>query len=330
MADGAGDTLVATDTAVGPVDSLGSPDTVHVWDTGGGAVDTAGGGDTLPTVDTRVVDTAGDGEVVTLGCPAAVITVAEGAEVLPQTLLHLSGEGSHGLAPVVGYQWTVEQPSGAASVFLPSASSPNPMFEVNVAGTYLFHLGVVDAEGRASCQVATYLVTVTPVAALHIELLWTSPGDDDETDTGYTAFGESVGTDVDLHLLDSGGVREDGQPAWFDTRVDCYWQAPAPGEIRFDASLDRDDTDGAGPENINFGSPGDGASYRIGVHYWDDWGYGLSYATVRVYVHGALVYEVGPTEIRNFDLWEVGTIAWPEGVVTPTGGVTPDYPVPFF
>ena len=332
----ASDTAVGpTDTAVGPTDTAGAHDT---FSGDSAAYDTAVTDVIVPA--DGAVDAASDtwsqGDVVTLGCPQAIITVAEGPEVIPQTTLHLAGASSHGLAPIVGYQWTVEQPSGSASVFLPSSSSPTPAFEVNVAGTYLFHLRVVDAEGRLSCQVATFPVYVVAPDAIHVELLWTTPNDSDETDTGFTAFGESVGSDVDLHLLHPSARADGGGPGWFDSRYDCYWSNDAPNwggaGVTDDPSLDRDDTDGAGPENLNLAYPEPGRAYRIGVHFWDDWGYGVAFARVRVYVYGNLVYESPSTELLNYDLWDVGTITWPATTVIPTPPpqITHIYPVPFF
>jgi len=346
--DGAGtdaaDTAVGpTDTAVGPTDTaVGPTDTVFANDTpvaDSAAHDTAVTDAldvTLPS--DAAVDTASDTwsseDVVTLGCPHAIITVAEGHDVIPQTVLHLSGTSSTGLAPIVGYQWTVEQPSGAVSTFLPSSGHPTPMFEANVVGTYHFHLRVVDAEGRPSCQVATFPVYVVALDAIHIELLWTTPGDADETDTGFTAFGESVGSDVDLHFLHPDAVADDGGTGWFDALWDCYWSDGRPGGWASGGgpSLDRDDTDGGGPENLNFSNPQSGLTYRIGVHYWDDWGFGVALVRIRVYIYGALVYEAGPKQLVPSDLWDVGTLTWATNAFVPTGppAVTANYPVPFF
>ncbi|PKN58133.1 MAG: hypothetical protein CVU56_07255 [Deltaproteobacteria bacterium HGW-Deltaproteobacteria-14] len=331
----ASDTAVGpTDTAVGPTDTVFANDTLAAHDTAVSDVLDV----TLPN--DGVGDTASDTwaaeDVITLGCPQAVITVAEGSEVSPQTVLHLSSSGSNGLAPIAGYQWTVEQPSGSVSVFLPSASGPTATFEVNVVGTYLFHLRVVDAEGRPSCQLATFVVHVGAPEGIHVELLWTTPNDEDETDTGFTSFGDSVGSDVDLHFLHPIARADDGGPGWFDSRYDCYWSNVAPNwggaGVSDDPSLDRDDTDGAGPENLNLAYPEPGVAYRIGVHYWDDWGFSVAFATVRVYVYGELVYASAPQELNRLELWDVGTLTWGTNAFVPTAppDVTTNYPVPFF
>ena len=121
---------------------------------------------------------------------------------------------------------------------------------------------------------------------------------------------------------------------------DCFWFNAYPDWADYgaagDPGLDRDDTDGAGPENINLDGPEDGAVYPIGVHNWDDHGYGNSFATVRVYVYNVLVYEAANVELQSKDMWCVASLAWPSGEITPclddAGGphITPDYRHPMF
>jgi len=60
--------------------------------------------------------------------------------------------------------------------------------------------------------------------------------------------------------------------------------------------------------------------YRLAVHYWDDNGHGSSYATVRVFVHGMLVFEEADVELKNCEMWEVGTLEWPSGTIVPATG----------
>ena len=280
-------------------------------------------------------------------CPMAVIGVEEGEEVVPQTMLHLVGDGSSASEGTVArWEWTVEQPVGSASVFMPSSQFPNPQFEANVAGTYTFHLTVWDAQNRRSCVAATYEVLVIPDEALHIELIWHTPGDDDESDTGPFA-----GSDVDLHFLHPDAPSDpsapdldfDGLPdPYFDQPYDCYWFNPHPDWADFgstnddDPGLDRDDTDGAGPENINLNVPEGGRRYEVAVHYWNDHGYGAALATVRIYIYQTLVFEVADVRLINHDLWCAAYIDWPSGAVTPCENeagaprITPNYQHPMF
>jgi hypothetical protein len=140
--------------------------------------------------------------------------------------------------------------------------------------------------------------------------VWRTPGDPDETDVGFNA-----GSDVDLHVLHPNGC-------WNDTTWDCFFNnTNADWGIRGsddgDAALEIDDTDGAGPEIISVSRP-ESLSYRVGVHYYDDHGYGVSFASIRIYVFGILAAEFLDQELVGTDYWwEVATIEWPSGTVTP-------------
>jgi hypothetical protein len=241
------------------------------------------------------------------------------------------------------YEWSVVAPPGSVSVFLPSAAAPDPTFEVNVAGTYIFRLKVWDEENTESCLEAEYQVLVIPDEAIHVELLWVTPNDPDETDTGPEA-----GSDLDLHFTHQfavGSVDVDGDgenEPWFHSFYDCFWFNTFPNWGSFnptvddDPGLDRDDTDGGGPENMNLNVPENGLTYKVGVHYWHDHGMGLANATVRVYIHSVLVFQVEGVTLVNNDMWEVATVAWPSGQVSPITGnggglkIIPDYPNPIF
>jgi hypothetical protein len=275
--------------------------------------------------------------------PVAVIEVAEGDEVFPQTVLHLSGAKSYVQSgSITKWEWAVKQPVGSASQFEPSSTYVNPTFQANVAGTYYFKLMVWSGDGQPSCEAAVAQVVVTPDEGIHIELVWDTPNDSDQTDEGQEA-----GADLDLHVKhpDALGpdIDKDGKPdGWFDQPYDCFWFNPTPnwGSLDPDAGDDpemtRDDTDGAGPENVDLALPEDGLTYRVGVHYWHDHKFGPSYATVRIYIGTALAYEAKDVKLVNHDMWDVCTIEWPSGKITPTPGVgtsrkiTPNYENPFF
>jgi hypothetical protein len=270
----------------------------------------------------------------------AIIKCEEGDQVIPQTVLHLIGDESYvdNGSNVAKWEWEVDQPSGSQSSFVPSSTFPNPTFEVNVSGVYTFYLTAYNQLGTPSCFPAEHDVVVIPEDAIHIELLWFTPEDPDETDTG-----PSSGADLDLHFLHPSAAGPDldgnGLPdGWFDVPLDCFWYNAHPEWGSMDPAvddnpaLDRDDTDGAGPENLNLYLPEE-AVYRVGVHYWNDHDYGPSYATVRVYIYSQLVFEASDVMLTDEDLWEVCTISWPSGKVAlfDTGGdgtykITPNYP----
>jgi hypothetical protein len=266
-------------------------------------------------------------------CPLAKILITTGSskdpveEVEPQKILQFSGAQSvaPGGADIVKWQWSVKkQPTGSNQDFIPSKSFPKPTFQANAAGEYVFCLKVTDSNGQDSCEEACSAVFVTPSDALHIELLWDTPGDPDQTNTGPGA-----GADMDLHFANplasqSSGLDLDcdgeGDP-WFDKTFDCFWLNPAPQwgnasvDVPDDGRLDLDDTDGAGPENMNLAQP-EGTlqnplQYAVGVHYWNDFGLGSSFATVRVYVLGTLTNEFKSQEMKALDMWYVGKLNWP-------------------
>ena len=250
------------------------------------------------------------------------ITVEEGDTVIPQTTLHLNAS----LGAVPGgapsqVRWAVRQPLLSTSKFVPSFSYPRPAFEANVAGQYEFSLQVWDANGQPVAPPAPVVVFVVPDEALHVELLWQSPGDPNPDDEGPMA-----GTDLDLHFAHPNASQPDldgdGHPdPWFDPTWDTFWFYATQdwGSVSStddDPSLDLDDVDGQGPENINLAAPEDGLTYAIGVNYWNDHGFGSSFATVRVYLWSQMVYEVKQVELKDRDLWWVATVSWPQGGVS--------------
>ena len=113
-------------------------------------------------------------------------------------------------------------------------------------------------------------------------------------------------------------------PDWFDRSLDCYFANPTPDWARNgpsdDPSLDIDDTNGAGPENINLDNPEDtgslGGQYKVGIHYYraeaDAFG-GTPWAsdvTVRIYLGGVLASEVQRNLRTTNRFWEVAAITW--------------------
>lgn len=290
------------------LDTTTNPDADTTPDDGQPESDTSPDGSTDTRPDTEPPDSTGP-ELDTTRT-FAIVTNAESETVIPQTSLHLTAEGLPEGA--VGYRWSVIQPEGSASVFRPSASVLTPSFELNVAGTYTFILEVFDGEGQV-VGTARYTMVVVPVSDLHISLTWNTPNDPDETNTGNNA-----GSDLDLHVL-----RTDLGGTWFDITHDTFWDSPssgAPGAPQR-PSLDRDDTDGAGPENANLASLS-GATYAVGVHYWDDHDFGSSFATVRIYLRGQLVEEWSNVELEHRDFWHSHNID-ADGTVTRVGHGAP-------
>jgi hypothetical protein len=266
-------------------------------------------------------------------CPVAKITATcttfkgtpleDCHNVPPQAHIKFSGKQSFDPMPggiISKWEWKTEKPAGSVDKLFPSDFFEEPFIDVNIAGIYIFTLVVYNAEGIPSCAPDEYKVDVKAGTGLHIELLWHTPNDPDETDQGAKA-----GADVDLHFVHqlAGGpdIDQDGEPdGWFDEQFDCFWFNANPlwgDSLNYDddPSLDKDDTDGGGPENINIKIP-ENLEYKVGVHYWNDYQYGISYITLRVYVDGNLKYERIGLKMKYHDMWDALRIKYPGPVIT--------------
>ena len=237
---------------------------------------------------------------------------------------------NHSVDPTFGgsiasCDWTVKQPADSVSVFVPTATvCSDTTFQPNIIGEYEFCLEVFNKDGCSDkcCQT----VKVEPPEGCHIELTWNTPADTDQGDECYLS--RNCGADMDLHVahpMASGDFKDtDGTPyGYFDPDFDCYWFITQPVWDMDNASdwdhqpnLDRDDTDGAGPENFTYKKPDPDVSttppncYRVGVHYFDDHLFGKSYPTIRIFVNDSVpVYEKTITEGMNMlDMWDVGRL----------------------
>ena len=258
--------------------------------------------------------------------PIPKIVMNELSPTQPGVVVHLDGRESYAPQGGIGlYQWSVVGPPAAKLTLQPSIISPQVTTVVDVIGDYTFSLGVMDAQGTMSPELAQTTLAVEPWATLHVELVWSTADDLDAFDVGPAA-----GTDLDLHLIreDAVGVDVDGDgqgDGWFDVEADCYWFNPFPdwGDYSLptndDPFLQRADADGWGPEYLVFDLPKDGMTYRLGVHAWSDHGFGPSSPTLRVYVLGDLVFEATLPSLEQGELWEVATVqwqGWPNALVT--------------
>jgi hypothetical protein len=189
--------------------------------------------------------------------------------------------------------------------------TPQAQLWADLAGVYVLELQVTDRYGLVSpseecpAEILRVEVIAEPQEDLHIQLVWHTPNDANESD--------EFGTDVDLHLL-----HPSAPGSWNSQRTDCYYgnQSPEWGPPGADGnpSLDIDDVDGAGPENTNLDHPENtdalGGIYRIGLHYYGSNGLGSSVATLRIFLAGVLAEELQRELLGDGHLWEAAGIEW--------------------
>lgn len=228
--------------------------------------------------------------------------------VIPLDVIDCTADGSFDPGGgEVRFAWSVvDRPEGSTSMPRLEEAPGTMSFFVDLAGRYELELDAVDADGRRCEEPATVVLTSGCCEDLHVQLVWHTPSDPDESD--------SDGTDLDLHLLHSNGCW--GDPIWDLGAGNLEPDWGTPGRTDDDPSLDVDDTDGAGPENANLHNPEYDTTYRIGVAYRGEHGFGASTAIVRVYLFGVLVYEGERVLEAVGDFWEVASIDWPTGAVT--------------
>jgi len=122
-------------------------------------------------------------------------------------------------------------------------------------------------------------------------------------------------SDVDFHLLPPGA---DMSALW--TYDDCYYSNMAPSWGGF---LDVDDVDGYGPEHITVPAVTLNGTYRLFIHNYANHGAVGTLASVDVSSGNGAVHSFGPYALNGDggdnagDVWEVCTITFPGGTITP-------------
>ncbi len=217
-------------------------------------------------------------------CPATVDT-------RPLSTVTIEGSGVDD-GTIVAAGWSLRsEPVGAASSPPSPADSPRATFRPLLAGEYTLELFVRDDDGNvATC---TTLVRAIATEGLRIEVFWNTDG-----------------TDMDTHLMRPGP----DSMRWFSEN-DCFYANCQGGGLGWppdgsedDPSLDIDDTNGFGPENINIMSPVDG-TYRVAIDAFR----GAANTTVRIYCGGSTTeprQTFGPVFIDSGpnDLWRVADV----------------------
>lgn len=281
--------------------------------------------DADPRPDTGLVDDAGVGECPVVGVRCRVVGddawSSETLEARFADRVECEPVLRDGADPPARVSWEmVERPAGStAPIIDPTAFTA--VFDLDTSGRWVVRLIVFD-DADADAGVCAYFgmsVRTGSDTALRVDVVWRTPADPDETDSGFGA-----GSDVDVHLLHPNGC-------WGDTQWDCHWRAQEPhwgdpGTPGRGPSMDIDDSDGAGPEIVRYDEPEDGVRYRVGVHLYNDHGFGAVYATVRIYLFGTIVFEQEKELPARDAFWEVATVSWPDGEIMVLDAVHPSTP----
>lgn len=243
-------------------------------------------------------------------CPTAVARArmssasdwARSVDAAPLDTIIFDGSLSHDEeSTTLNYYWNIKSAPKDSTSKLAMDNEKATLF-ADLAGEYVVCLNVEDSAGMMSCNEDCLKVTATPRETLHMQLVWSTPGD--------ATPGDDDGTDLDLHFVrllqgsdaestttrpekgtwgDKGSAELlDGSDVYFENREPVWFVEGFGNEL---PSLDIDDKDGEGPENINLDNPSPCSWYAIGVHYYNDYAFGPSYATVRVYVSGKARFE---------------------------------------
>lgn len=251
-------------------------------------------------------------------CPTAVAKArvqGEGGpqvsqiETIPLATVEFDGGDSSDVdGGISTYEWTiVERPADSTTRFVPNGGVANPTLFIDLAGRYKIELTVYDEQGTASCETSEVTILATPNEDVHVQLVW-------DTD----------GTDVDLHFLHPNG-------RWNASPYDCHWLNREPNWNNLnsagdDPSLDIDDVNGFGPENINLNNP-ESLTYRVGAHYYSDHFLGASNVTIRIWLSATLVFEYRNKFMTDGQFWDVATIQWgPSPQVGQIDSVLPGFP----
>jgi hypothetical protein len=226
----------------------------------------------------------------------------EGEPFLPVRLDGSLSTDADGNQPL-RFEWSLTRvPEGSAAA-LADAATVQPTFTPDLVGVYQAELWVTDSTGLRSILPDRVLVNALPKERLLLELVWDSPI-----------------ADLDLHFLAPGGTLGTASDCFYGNR-DPDWGTP--GDATDDPALLRDDLAGFGPETIGYASPLSGI-YQVTVDYFaahTPSGTEPTTATLRVFVDGSLMAEIGHRLESQGQRWKVVTVQWPEGSVTPVDQV---------
>jgi len=191
---------------------------------------------------------------------------------------------------------------------------------VPLAGHYVVRLTVTNTNTIPSLDTVQSRVefNAIPQEGIHIQLVWDDPVNDQDMHLTNVVSDDRVcnePNDCYFSNCTPSATPDPGAPHWFAS--DPVFEGANP-------RLDRDDTNGLGPENINIKVPKAGV-YRIYVHYYDSrnaFGQAPTLNTIRIWINGVQQAEYSRMLQAQDWVWAVADITW---LATATGTVTP-YP----
>lgn len=182
----------------------------------------------------------------------------------------LPGEAFNAAGDEMSCTWRiVNKPFGSREQPTPE-NSCDTEFQPDMVGDYILEMAVVDEQGKFnSCQTR---LTAIPHGGLWVEMFW------------------EKASDVDLHFLHPNRDPLVSSNWWSDD--DCYYggrNRAWDGGGDASASLDRDDTQNTGPENVRINRPVIGHRYAVGVHWFRNAGHATTWVTTNIYCGGVIV-----------------------------------------
>jgi hypothetical protein len=208
---------------------------------------------------------------------------------------------------IVDYSWDLIYMPGGSTAIMPAGTANRYPFTPDMAGEYIGELIVTNDSGLVSepCEIT---LASTPAENLWVEMYWEHSDDD-----------------MDLHLLAPGGT-------YNNYSTDCYYANCTPAMEWFydmdwgvsgyegdDPSLDLDDIEGTGPENINILDPQVDGVYTVIVHDYQGSTpdvYGSNQVTVNIYLNGTLSWTDTRSISGDNTVNEFAEIDWSTGTVT--------------
>ena len=241
----------------------------------------------------EVVELVGDGAPAETECafPSVGCRSAELGEFAEYSETRLGSDvectGRFTEAEVAEYQWRLVDAPAASDVELPGTSAETILFAPDLGGTYGIELSIVDTEGVSGCEPA------------YAEVVVFNP----DPPEGFPALQASLTWDTEADL-DNHMLRDEGG-AWNDVPDDCHWRNMNP---EWGASLDVDDRDGFGPENIQIETD-EPVTVRLGARARGIGESGPTVATMRLFVDGELTDELEVRFTADDQFWEVWDVS---------------------